>query len=338
LGLGITALFVWLVVRDVNFAMVGRTIASANWVVLVGLSVPSYLAIVFLRALRWRHLTDPIQPMQTAPLFRAVAIGFMANNIFPLRMGEVIRSLYLSREVGAPPAAVFGTVVIERVIDTVMVIVLAALLLSFHGGRGDGFLAHGAILLIPIALAPLIGLVCLRIAPDRIIAILARLLRPFPARLVEYLTGALGRFAEGLGALKGGVHLFWIGFHSIVVWLVFSTIPMLAGFWAVGIDMGTPFETLVAAWITLAAVGMAVAIPSAPGFFGTYHAACKLALEPFGVDPETAVALGTLLHAMFWVTLTLLGLLVLRSRSTSLGELAPDSAPPESPRKDPRAQ
>ncbi len=57
----------------------------------------------------------------------------------------------------------------------------------------------------------------------------------------------------------------------------------------------------MAAWITLAAVGMAVAIPSAPGFFGTYHAACKLALEPFGVAPETAVALGTLLHAMFWV-------------------------------------
>ncbi len=325
-------------VRDVDFALVGRTIANANWVVLVGLSVPSYLAVVFIRALRWRHLTDPIQSIETAPLFRATAIGFMANNIFPLRMGEVIRSLYLSREVGAPRAAVFGTVVLERVIDTVMVIGLAALVLSFHSGSGNGLLAYGAILLIPIALAPLVGLVCLRVAPDRIISIVGWLLRPFPVRLADYVTDVLGRFADGLGALTGGVHLFWIGFHSIVVWLVFSTIPMLAGFWAVGIDMGSPFETLVAAWITLAAVGMAVAIPSAPGFFGTYHAACKLALEPFGVAPETAVALGTLLHAMFWVTLTLLGLLVLRSRSTSLGDLAPGSAPPESPPQGTKAQ
>jgi uncharacterized protein (TIRG00374 family) len=322
----------------VDFVLVWRTIANANWVLLVGLSVPSYLVTVYLRALRWRHLTDPIQSMQTAPLFRAVAVGFMANNIFPLRMGEVIRALYLSREVGAPRAAVFGTVVLERVIDTVMVIGLAAFVLSFHGGSGDGFLAHGAILLIPIALAPLVGLVWLRIAPDGVIAIAAWLLRPFPARVAEYVTDVLGRFADGLGALRGGVHLFWIGFHSFLIWLVFSTIPMLAGFWAVGIDMGGPFETLVASWITLAAVGMAVAIPSAPGFFGTYHAACKLALEPFGVAPETAVALGTLLHAVFWVTMTLLGLLVLRSRSTSLGDIAPGSAPPVSPPKATKAQ
>ena len=89
--------------------------------------------------------------------------------------------------------------------------------------------------------------------------------------------------------------------------------------------------------MTLAAVGMAVAIPSAPGFFGTYHAACKLALEPFGVASEVAVALGTLLHAVFWVTLTLLGLVVLRSRSTSLGELGPAPAPIESPPAGPNA-
>jgi hypothetical protein len=130
--------------------------------------------------------------------------------------------------------------------------------------------------------------------------------------------------------LKGGAHLFWIAFHSIVVWFVASTIPMLAGFWALGLDLGSPFETLVAAWITLATVGMAVAIPSAPGFFGTYHAACRLALEPFGVSPEEAVALGTLLHGTFWVTLTLLGFAVLRSRRTSLEDLERAAEPSES--------
>jgi uncharacterized membrane protein YbhN (UPF0104 family) len=76
---------------------------------------------------------------------------------------------------------------------------------------------------------------------------------------------------------------------------------------------------------------MAVAIPSAPGFFGTYHAACRLALEPLGVAPEDAVALGTLLHGVFWVTLTLLGLAVLRSRRTSWGELEQAAELPETP-------
>ena len=314
-----------------DVALVVETIRKANWLVLLGLSVPSYLAVVQLRAMRWRHLTDPIQPIAIPPLFRATAVGFMANNIFPLRVGELIRPWYLGREVGASSAALFGTVVLERAIDTIMVIGLATIAIALRGAGGDGILAKVAMAMIPVAVAPLIGLVVLRVVPNRVIGLARWFLRPFPARFGNRLIDALSRFSDGLGALRGGAHLFWIGFHSIVVWFVASTIPMLAGFWALGINFGSPFETLLAAWITLAAVGMAVAIPSAPGFFGTYHAACKLALEPFGVTPEVAVALGTLLHGVFWVTLTLLGFAVLRSRHTSWGELEQAAEGSESP-------
>jgi uncharacterized protein (TIRG00374 family) len=330
-GIAITALFIWFVIRDVDFALVVAVIREANWLLLVGISVPAYLAIVQLRAMRWRHLTDPVQPIGLRPLFRATAVGFMANNIFPLRVGEVIRPWYLSREVGAPSAALFGTVVLERVIDSIMVIGLAVTAIALRGAGEGGILVQVAIALIPVAAAPLIGLVVLRVAPHLVIGFASWLLRPFPARFGDYLIDVLGRFGDGLGALKGGAHLFWIAFYSILVWFVVSPIPMLAGFWALGIDFGSPFETLVAAWITLAAVGMAVAIPSAPGFFGTYHAACRLALEPFGVAPEVAVALGTLLHGVFWVTLTLLGFAVLRSRRTSFGELELAAKESESP-------
>jgi uncharacterized protein (TIRG00374 family) len=319
------------VIRDVDFALVVATIREANWLLLVGLSVPAYLGAVQLRAMRWRHLTNPIQPIGVRPLFRATAIGMMANNILPLRVGEVIRPWYLSREVGAPSAALFASVVLERVIDTITVIGLAVLAIALRGAGEGGILAKVAIALIPVAIAPLVGLVVLRMAPHLIIGLASWLLRPFPARFGNYLIDVLGRFGDGLGALKGGSHLFWIAFHSIGIWFVASTIPMLAGFWALGIDFGSPFETLVAGWITLAAVGMAVAIPSAPGFFGTYHAACKLALEPFGVSPEVAVALGTLLHGVFWVTFILLGLIVLRSRHTSWGELEQAAGGSESP-------
>ena len=68
-------------------------------------------------------------------------------------------------------------------------------------------------------------------------------------------------------------------------------------------------------------MGVAVALPSAPGFFGIFHMACRLALVSFGVAPATALAAGTLLHGVMWVTLTTAGLLVLRIRHTSLGEV-----------------
>ena len=92
LGFAVTAVLLWLFLRDVPFRDVTRVIAGTNWGVLFGLSIPAYLLAVYLRALRWRHLTDPIQPMPRGALFRAVAIGFMANNIFPFRAGEVVRA------------------------------------------------------------------------------------------------------------------------------------------------------------------------------------------------------------------------------------------------------
>jgi uncharacterized protein (TIRG00374 family) len=315
----------------VPFDDVRREFARADWVLLLGVSIPAYLLVVYFRALRWRHLTDPIQPIATGALCRAVSIGFMANNIFPLRMGEVVRSWYLAREAGVNTAAIFGTVILERVIDTISVIALAFFALAFWGAGEEGILSSGAILLLPAAVIPVVALVALKATPERVIGLAAWGLRPFPARVGEFTVQQLRRFGEGLGALSGGQHLFWIGAHSMVIWLVASTLPFLAGFWALGVDFGSALETLGAAWITLAAVGVAVALPSAPGFFGLYHLACRAALERFGVPSETAVALGTLIHAVFWVTLTALGFAVLRVRRTSLGEIERATGTPAGP-------
>ena len=129
------------------------------------------------------------------------------------------------------------------------------------------------------------------------------------------------RFAEGLGVLRGGRHLFWIGFHSLVIWLAISVVPIVAAFLALDIALASAAQTLVAAWTTQAAIGVAVALPSAPGFFGIFHYACRLALVHSGVAPEAAVAAGTLVHSVMWLTLSALGFAVLRSRRTSLAEV-----------------
>jgi uncharacterized protein (TIRG00374 family) len=327
---GITALFLWLALRDVSFVEVGRAIARADWLVLLGISVPSYLFVVYFRALRWRHLTDPVQAIDSPPLFRAVAVGFMANNLFPLRMGEVVRAWYLSRETGASPAALFGTVILERVIDTVFIIALALGGLAVLGAeRGGGVMARAALALVPVAIAPVLALGALRLAPERVIRLTHALLRPFPARVGGFADHHLRRFAEGLGAMTGGAHLFWIGLHSLIIWLLWSPLPFVAGFLALDLEFESPRQMLLASWVTLAAIGVAVAIPSAPGFFGPYQYACRLALAPFGVDDAAAVALGILFNSVFWVTLTSLGLVVLRWRRTSLGEIEEATEPPE---------
>ena len=323
IGLAITAITIWLTLRDVPFGEVTRVMAQADWGKLLIASVPAYLAVMYLRSLRWRHLTDPIQSIPTGPLFRANAVGFMANNLFPLRIGEIVRAWYLARETNTRTAAILGTVVLERVLDLVTLLAIAFGVLAFGGvaTREDTVLTRGTPVLLAVASAPVAFLVIFRVVPERVIAVAAWFARPLPARFGEQLVRRLRQFGAGLGALRGGKHLFWIGFHSATIWLVASVIPFLGGFWAMGIELGSFWRTLSAAWVTMAVVGVAIAVPSSPGFFGPYHLAFREALTQFGVPAVQATAVGTLVHAVFWITITTLGLVVLRSRRTSLGEL-----------------
>jgi uncharacterized membrane protein YbhN (UPF0104 family) len=273
-------------------------------------------------------LTNPIADIPRSRLYRGQAIGFMVNNLIPLRIGEFVRSWYVAREQGGGTSAtaVLGTVVIERVLDVMSVLTLAAVSLSWAGRGETGFLSQGARLMLPVACVPVLGLIVLRFFPDQIVAVLRWATRRIPDRVGDSLEHLVRSFSDGLGSLKGGPHLFWILVHTLVIWLVLSTIPMLAGIYAFGLDFGSPMETLMISWILLAAVGVAVAIPSAPGFFGTYQLAFNAVLERFGIDPATALAMGLLVWFVFWITLVGLGLFILRTQHTSLRELTRESS------------
>ena len=330
LGLGITVVAFGFAIRGIPVKDVVDSMRDANLWVLLGLSLPAYAAAVVFRGLRWRHLTNPIAPVSRSLLCRGVAIGFMVNNLVPLRVGEVVRAWYVSRESGVSASALFGTVVLERVIDVVAVVLIALGALSFAGaGSAEStLLSRGAILLLPAGLVPLVGLVLLRRAPNFTVRMLLWFLKPFPSRFSALVERILRNFSDGLGALSGGSHLFWIAFHSALIWIVLSMVPMLAGLLAFGIDVGSFGQMVIVSYIALGAVGVAVAIPSAPGFFGTYQLAFKTVLEQFGVDSATALALGLVVWFIFWVALTLAGFAVMRSGGTRLRDLtrrAPDS-------------
>lgn len=322
LGVGVTIGTLALALRGVNFSTLVRDMGRADLGLLLGLSIPVHAATLWVRALRWRHLTEAITPIGRAPVFRATAVGALANNIFPLRLGEVVRAYYLARETPAGTAPLFGSIVLERGIDGAIVIGLALAIFGARGSADAGVLAVGVPLLVAGVL-PLGAVLWLRIAPEQVIAVVHRVLgvvvRGRGAAAIEHL---LRRMAEGLGSLHGGRHLAWVAWHSIWIWSVLGIAPFLIAMAALGIDLGSPERTISAGFVTLTAVGIAVALPSAPGFLGPYHLAAREALRRFGVSEESALAVGTLSHAVFWLTTTAIGLAVLRYRGTRLDELA----------------
>ncbi len=313
-GLGVTGLALWLALRDVPLREVGTVLSQTKWAPLILMGVPAQVAAIYVRARRWRHLTDVIQPISVFALFRATSIGFMANNLLPGRAGEIVRAWVLSRETGASGAGLLGTVVLERVIDSITFLALASVVLWVGGVKalGGGALAGAALSLLVALILPVIALVWLRVAPDQALRIMHRVLTlVLPARLSAPVAGLLVRFAAGLGSLRGGAHLAWVIVDSVVLWAVISLVPFYSGVLALGIDFGSLGRTLAAAYVTLAAVGLAVAIPAAPGFFGTFHLACTAALAMFGVPDSTAFAMAVLVHGSYWVTVTGLGFALL---------------------------
>jgi uncharacterized protein (TIRG00374 family) len=321
-GLAITAVTLWFVLRDVSFAALLRDIARANLAVLLIPSIPAYLATLYVRSLRWRHLALAVARIDRGAVFRATSVGFMVNNVFPLRIGEVARAWYLGRESGVSSAAIFGTVIVERLIDAAVVLSLAALVLGSRGAAATG-LDPRAVLppLAALVAVPVVFIVALRVAPKRTVALGTRISAAvLPRRWKERLEQLLQQLAEGMGGLRGRHSVIWVTIHTMNLWLLISIVPFAAALLALDIELGGPVQVLTASYNLLIWVGAAVALPSAPGFFGPYHAACWVALQPLGVPKEAAVALGTLCHAVFWITVTATGLVVLRFRNTRLEE------------------
>ena len=146
-------------------------------------------------------------------------------------------------------------------------------------------------------------------------------------RLHARATELLRSLADGLTGLASRHEAGWVVFHSLLIWGVVVLLPFWAAIASLDISTGSVAGDLVVAYTMLLFVAAAVGLPSAPGFFGPYHAACWVALAPFGVAKELAVACGTLAHATYWVSTTLPGLWALRYSGTGMREALEHAEP-----------
>ena len=257
-------------------------------------------------------LARGVADVPTGAAFRATAVGFMVNNLLPLRIGELVRVWWLAREIRCSVAALVGTWMLERVIDMVFLLGLASLVIGSQVGRG---------VLLAAALAPLAVTLALRRWPAPALRAVRRVagLVLAPER-ADRITGIAGSVARGLAALRGGRDFARMVGLTFLLWGVAALIPFWAALAALDIDLGGWLGSLRGALLILVYVAAAVALPAAPGFFGPYHAACRYALTPLGVPKELALALGTLAHAVFWVGMNLIGLIALRGATGRLRE------------------
>src|SRR5262249_32818880 len=129
----VTAFFLWLALRGVSWAEVVENLGRANWLLLALSVVVSTLAI-HVRALRWEPLLSPVDPnVSFHARMAGTSVGFAANNLFPARVGEVVRALLTARLAKLPVSAVFASLVVERVLDGVMTVGLLFAVMATPG-------------------------------------------------------------------------------------------------------------------------------------------------------------------------------------------------------------
>ncbi len=326
LGLAVaTFLIAWLF-RHEDPAEVWGHIQDANfW--LLGLAALATTAVFPIRAVRWRYFVAPAQvdsPFRSR--LAAVCVGFMANNLLPARAGELARAYAYSRLEPVSTATALATLVVERLLDGIAVLVLLLAALASPGFPAETLpepLVASIQWLSAVLGAILVASLVMLGFPRHSVRIVAAIANALLSKRMATRVIALARnVLEGLRSLRGWRLLVPAFAWSMGLWIL-QSLSFWIGFFAFGIEL-----SFVAAMLTAATVALAVAIPSAPGFVGTFHVGASLALtDVYGVGEAPALAFAFGWHLAGFFPITLIGLWYARRIGMSMAELRVGQAP-----------
>ena len=305
-GVAISLLFLYFALRGLQFGDVWETLKGANYLWLIP-GVLIYLVGVIARAWRWHYLLRPIKSIPTTTLFPITAIGYMGNNIYPARAGEVLRAIVLKKFEGVAISASLATIVVERVFDGIVMLGFVFLNLPELARLtvSSGFVGNIQTLALWGAGAFLGVLVLFLLAgmyPERTIWFVKWTSRyVIPARFRDQVIGLAESFLGGLAALRSPRDVLMIFFTSIVIWLLET-----GKYWFVmqAFPLEVSFFTLM---LMNGIVNLATTIPSAPGYVGTFDAPGIAVLQAYGVDKAIAAGYTLVLHVALWLPITALG-------------------------------
>ncbi len=306
LGVLLSILFLWLALRGLHLGDFWSAMAKANyWWIFPGVAV--YFVGVWVRAWRWHYLLGPIKKISTNKMFPITTIGYMGNNIYPARAGEVLRAVILKRKEGVPVSASLATIIVERIFDGVVMLAFVFInlpeLAKLTGSSGFvGNIQQVAVggtaafigALAVFLLAAMFPQTTIRVGDWFIVTLL-------PERMREKVRGIMHKFLDGLASLRSPVNVLMVFLTSVFIWLLET-----AKYWFVmhAFDFSVSFFALM---LMNGIVNLATTIPSAPGYIGTFDAPGIAVLTAYGIDQATAAGYTLVLHVALWVPITLVG-------------------------------
>ncbi|NTU75698.1 MAG: flippase-like domain-containing protein [Anaerolineaceae bacterium] len=307
-GIIISAVFLYFSLRGLKLAEFWSVVKAAKFLWLIP-GVTVFFVGLWVRSWRWHYMLRPLKKIPTRVMFPIVAIGYMGNNIYPARAGEVLRAAVLKQRENVPISASLATVIVERIFDGVVMLSFVVLnlpeLARLTGGAGvigdisiRDVTIWGSVIFIGALLVFLLAAMFPKVSERVVNWFIDRFL---PVRIREKVRDVSLRFLTGLESLRSPFDVLMIFLTTVLIWLLET-----GKYWFV--MHAFPFEvSFFALMLMNGIVNLATTIPSAPGYIGTFDAPGIALLRAYNVPGEMAAAYTLVLHVALWLPVTLVG-------------------------------
>ena len=321
IGLVISLVFLGLLFWQIDLPQVLKHLKEADYIYIVPGVMVYFCICVLFRTLRWRLLLTPIKPISTLRLLPVVLVGYMANNVLPMRIGEIVRSYYLGKRENVSTVATLATIAIEKVLDGVILIGLLILVSIFTPVTGlvsnvaTETNIHWSVLVLGTTV-PFVGIMALMwiIAnhPKTIAWVPRLMLNCLPEKFRAVIKELINKSLVGFEALNDSKRLSTIILISFPVWAGEIGLYYLVGLsFDLQSILGGPMFMIVAMIVVACISNLATAIPASQGSIGPFELFAVASLVVLGVDPEIATAYSLVLHLTLLLPISVAGLISL---------------------------
>ena len=302
IGLTIGIILIYLSLKGIDYRSIFIGLQKVNYKLLV-LTVPLFVFIQLLRSLRWGVILSPIQKISQNKLFPITCIGFMAIALVPMRTGELVRPYLMSKESAIPFSSAVATILIERILDSITLIGILALIVS--GAHFIEKFGNSIIIFLLMFIILLILVYVFYFRKETFLFVIRRALSRFPEKVRSWAEDLFKLFVEGFKLIEEPKQFAYALILSILIW-GFSGLAIYILFPLVKIEL-----PLMGAFVVLLATVMVISLPTAPGFLGNFQFGCIAALSFYNVTKENAFAFSMIYYLAGIGTNILLGLIFL---------------------------
>ncbi|MBI2935277.1 MAG: flippase-like domain-containing protein [Chloroflexi bacterium] len=332
LGLALSLLFIGLFLYRADPGRMGLALTEANyWYVIPG--VFCYLGAMWWRTVRWQIILSPVGHLRVSRLWPVMIVGYAANNLLPVRLGELVRAYYLSSREGVSKTTAVATILMERTFDGIALLLIVGVVSLFlpvatlFQGLGDQARINWMVLTLGLSLPffiVTIGLFMIGAFPKKVEGLLrTTVFRLIPPRARPQAWELLLRFLTGLSVMRNPSRVIAMLVLSLPIWLFEAAVYFL-------IAVGFGFQDSFASWglmtgvmiLSVATSNLGTAIPSTGGGVGPFEFFVQATLVIFGIGVASASAYAIVLHFILLAPNTLLGLVYLGADNLSLARLA----------------